>query len=143
MERQKFIVTVYLLFIKDEKILLLRRYNTGWQDGNYSVPAGHVENQEAATTAAMRECLEETGVIVNAEDLDMVYSMHRVEPNRFEFFFKVKEWSGEIKNNEPHKCDDLSWFRVDNLPENMVPSVKKALEDYLQGRNFSIFLETE
>ena len=143
MERHGFKVAIYLLFIQEGKILLLRRYNTGWQDGNYSVPAGHVENQEAASAAAVRECKEETGVSVDYKDLDMVYSMNRVTLSRFDFFFKVKKWSDEIVNNEPSKCDDLSWFPIDNLPKNMVPSVKRALEGYLRGEIFSEFIENE
>ena len=37
------IPAVYLLLVQDGKILLIRRCNTGYQYGNYSVPAGHME----------------------------------------------------------------------------------------------------
>ena len=43
-------------------VLLSRRYQTGWHDGEYSVPAGHVEAGETVTQAALREAREEVGL---------------------------------------------------------------------------------
>jgi hypothetical protein len=40
-ERFKLRAAAYLLLIKDGKVLLLRRSNTGWRDGEYTLPAGH------------------------------------------------------------------------------------------------------
>ena len=37
-------VAVHLLLVKDNKVLLLRRFNTGYEYGNYSVVAGHVDD---------------------------------------------------------------------------------------------------
>lgn len=61
-ERYKIIPTVYLVLIRENKILLLRRYNTGFMDGYYSFPAGHVEANETLTQAMVREAKEEIGV---------------------------------------------------------------------------------
>lgn len=39
MERFKLVTAVHLILTQNGKILLLRRYNTGYEDGNYSVVA--------------------------------------------------------------------------------------------------------
>jgi ADP-ribose pyrophosphatase YjhB (NUDIX family) len=68
-EKFKLIASVYLLFVKDDKILLLRRCNTGYEDGNYGLVAGHLDAHESLTQAAIREAKEESGVDINPEDL--------------------------------------------------------------------------
>jgi 8-oxo-dGTP pyrophosphatase MutT (NUDIX family) len=50
--RIRFPVTVHLLFIRDNQVLLLRRFNTGYEDGNYSIPAGHLDGDELVRVAA-------------------------------------------------------------------------------------------
>ena len=56
--------------------------------------------------------------------------MHRNgNGERVEVFFKAIKWQGEIINQEPLKCDDLSWFYLDNLPENIIPFIKLALNN--------------
>ncbi|MSR85339.1 NUDIX domain-containing protein [Candidatus Uhrbacteria bacterium] len=143
-ERARLIEAVHLLPIKDGKILLLRRFQTGYQDGNYSVVAGHLDQGEWTASAMIREAEEEAGITITPEDLKMVHVMHRkASPDRdgIDFFFMVERWDGEIKNMEPHKCDDLSWFAFDQLPSNMVPYVRTGIERYREGKIFSEFDE--
>lgn len=138
-ERHKLIPTVYLILIKNNRILLLRRYNTGFMDGYYSFPAGHVESDETLTQAMVREAKEEIGVDINKEDLRLIHVMHRKEPNeeRINFFFTTEKYEGEPKIKEPHKCDSLSWFNLDNLPNNIIPYIKQVIKDILQKKIYS------
>ncbi len=136
----KFVSAVHLFFVKDGKILLLRRFNTGYEDGNYSVPAGHIDGEERATKAMIREAMEETGVTVKEDQLKMVHVMHRKSTEeRIDFFFEATHWQGEPKIMETNKCDDLSWFPIDELPQNMVPYVRAGIENYKNKVLFSEF----
>jgi 8-oxo-dGTP pyrophosphatase MutT (NUDIX family) len=67
---------VYLLLEKDGKTLLIRRFNTGYEDGNYGLTAGHAEEKETFREALKREVQEEIGVILDIEKIHLVHTMH-------------------------------------------------------------------
>ena len=134
------IISVYILFVREEEILLLRRRNTGYEDGNYSLVAGHVEDGESVTCAALREAGEEAGVSIEPSDLVLKTTMHRRQTDeRVDFFFEPKHWQGESVNTEPDKCDDLQWFPLNALPENTIPYIRQAIECYQKGIFYSEF----
>jgi ADP-ribose pyrophosphatase YjhB (NUDIX family) len=133
-------VAVHIFLEEDGKVLLLRRYNTGYEDGNYSVVAGHVEHGETVRQAAAREMREEIGLVVAPENLDVVGVMHRrSNDERVDFFLTVRSWSGEVINRETDRCDALGWFLPQDVPENVIPYVRQALENYWSGVWFEEF----
>lgn len=139
-ERFKLVSAVHLFLIRDGKILLLRRFNTGWEDGNYTVVAGHLEGDEEVKAAAAREAREEVGIQISPQDLQVVGVMHRKsDDERIDFFLTATLWSGEITNSEPGRCDHLAWFDMDDLPQNVIPYVRRALENHQEGRWFDSF----
>lgn len=129
----------YLFLIEDNKILLQRRFQTGFEDGNYGVPAGHLDGGETARVGGAREVAEEIGVTIDPADLTVVHVMHRkaVNDERIDFFMTGSRYVGMITNKEPHKCDDLQFFPLDVLPPNVVPYVRIAIEAYRQGKFYS------
>jgi 8-oxo-dGTP diphosphatase len=138
--RAKFPVTVHLLFFRDSQILLLRRFNTGFEDGNYSIPAGHLDGNETVRMAAVREALEEIGVRINVDDIAFATVTHRKsDDERVDFFVHIKTWSGEPFNAEPDKCDELRWCDVHSLPDNTIPYVKQAIHNYMKDIPFEEF----
>jgi len=141
--RAKFPVTVHLLFFRDDQILLLRRFNTGYADGQYSVPAGHLDGGETVMAAAAREAEEEVGVRLEQDHMTFATVMHRMERDRederVDFFVHVHQWQSEPFNAEPDKCDDLCWTDIHQLPVNMVPYVRRALENHWSGIPFDEF----
>src|SRR3989344_5610613 len=109
-ERYKIIPEVFLLLVKDGKILLSRRFQTGWEDGNYGLPAGHCEDNETMKEGIIREVREEIGLDLDANDLVFKLVQHRwcLDPQnphaRVGFYFSPERWLGEPFNNEPDKC---------------------------------------
>ena len=142
--RQPFLVAVHAFFIRDNQVLLLERANSGYMDGYWSVPAGHVDGGETIWEAMQREIEEETDILI-AESLKPAHVMHRMKQTeteeRIDYFFKVTAWHGTPCNNEPEKCADLCWFKTNELPEKMVPYVQFGLEQVLDGKLFSEFAE--
>lgn len=139
-EKFKLLPASHLLLFQQEKILLLRRFNTGYEDGNYSVVAGHLDGNESCTQAMVREAQEEAGIELRLEDLQVVHVMNRRKSDgeeRIDFFIIAKSWKGEPRIMEPHKCDDLSWFSLDSLPDNIVLYIKYAIECIKQSIFYS------
>jgi 8-oxo-dGTP pyrophosphatase MutT (NUDIX family) len=120
--------------------LLIRRFNTGFADGQYSVPAGHLDGGETVIAAAVREAQEEVGVHIKADCIHFSHVMHRLDgEERVDFFVQVSAWEGEPVNAEPDKCDDIRWVNVDDLPENTVPYIKQALHNHRNKIRFDEF----
>lgn len=100
-ERHSIVCAAYLLLFQDDKVLLLRRYNTGYEDGKYSVPAGHVDEGESVSDALVREVREEIGVDIDKKDTNLIHVMHRraseTNDERIDFFFTAKgsPWARE------------------------------------------------
>ena len=110
-DRYKQIVAVHLVLQQDEKILFQLRKNTGYEDGSYSLPGGHVEANETAISALQREMQEELCIAFDAADVRFAHVSHRNgdDHERIDFFFTVKKWRGEVTNGKPDKCEGFAW----------------------------------
>lgn len=137
-DRFRLVAAVHLLLIREGQILLLRRVNTGYEDGNYSVIAGHLDGDETVYAAIRREAREEAAITIEGDDLRIVGVLQRRaatadDDERIDFFLTASNWSGVIQNAEPGKCDELSWFSLADLPTNIIPYVRQALDNYRAG----------
>lgn len=128
--RHRVIPAVYVLLRRRGKALLLRRANTGYEDGSYTLPSGHLDGGETAREAAAREAWEEAGVRIPATALRLAHVVNRraKDGERVDFYFTAERWAGEPENREPVKCSDLRWFPLAALPKNTIPDVRVALE---------------
>lgn len=125
------IASGYLMLIRGQKILLSRRAHTGYEDGKYSLPAGHIEEGETLTDGTCREIKEEIGISLKPKDLQLVHVMHRKHIDiRMDFFFTTKKKGLKPKNHEPGKSDDLRWFPLNKLPSNTIPYIRAAVTSY-------------
>ena len=133
MERKKVNVAAYLLLEKDGKFLFLKRQNTGYRDGDFGLPSGHLEDDESLEECIIREAKEEIGIDVLEVELLCVVHTH---DDYLDFMFQAKKWEGEIQNCEEEKCAEMQWFSLDELPENVTPEVKEGVASYLNGDRY-------
>ena len=136
-ERFTLRAAVYLILLKGDKVLLLRRFNTGWMDGKYSLVSGHLDGNETISQSLIREAFEEAKIRIDKNDLIPATVIHRKSDCEYiDFFFVVKKWGGDPVIGEPEKCDKLEWFSLSNLPDDLLPFIKEAIENYQKGIPF-------
>ena len=131
-----------IVYNEKQEMCLLRRCNTGYIDGTYNLPAGHLEKGESLQQGAHREALEETGITIT--DSKLIHTTYREMKNNriyIDTIFEVLAYDGEIHNAEPNKCDQVIWVSKDNLPKNIAPSLKHVLEAIFRGEIYSEYIE--
>jgi 8-oxo-dGTP pyrophosphatase MutT (NUDIX family) len=145
MKRERFTLSasVFVVVIRAERVLLLRRSGTGWKDGEYSLPAGGHDGNETIQQAAARELEEETALKVDPHLLSLRHTLHCQSGDSghewLGFFFVAAHTDGAARISEPDKHDALDWFPLSRLPENTVLYVRQALERMGDGETFSTF----
>lgn len=136
--------SVYLMLTRagadGPEVLLQRREGTSYMDGWWACgAAGHVEPGESAPAAATREAMEELGVGVDTGSLRLVATLHRTvaahQPveERIDLFVQVRDWVGEPCVAEPDKAAELRWWPLHDLPDQVVPHERQALETLRGG----------
>jgi 8-oxo-dGTP diphosphatase len=86
---------VHLLLLDGDEILFGRRQNTGFEDGAYHVPSGHLEAGESVIAAIIREAKEEIGVTITPDAIEFAHVMHSSSSGgRVAFFFIARQWEG-------------------------------------------------
>ncbi len=142
--------TIFPIILQEKddtiQILLHRRKNTGYQDGKWDIAAsGHVDEGETAKMAVVRECAEELGIDVKIKDLSFVHLSHRVSNTGgrtyYDIYFVVNKYHGIPKVIEPDKCSELRWFKIDDLPNEIIDIRKIALDNYRNDIQYSEVIE--
>ena len=127
-------VTLFAIALLEDKdkILFVRRALTArFARGMYSLVGGKVEAGESALHAIVREVYEETGLSIPQEDFQLVHTFHRKgeESELIALCFKVDISHLQAPlNKEPDKHDDMGFFSIDDLPGNILPAHRQALE---------------
>lgn len=125
---------VYILVLNDDgDILLHQRNNTGFLDGYWDMPSGHIEPNEGALDAAIRELKEEVCLSALPHNLRLIHvNQNFLDQPYINFMFKVDDWHGIPAIGEPDKCSGLKFFQTDALPDKCSLAVRM-----LQDAGFS------
>ncbi|WP_433762259.1 NUDIX domain-containing protein [Nocardia sp. CA-135398] len=73
-QRHKVTGDVHLLLRRRAEVLFGQRQNTGFEDGAWHLPSGHLEADESVVDALIREAREEIGVTIAPEDVHFTSS---------------------------------------------------------------------
>ena len=138
-ERYHLSIALFVLLLRGNDLLMLRRSQTGWMDGHYSLPAGGLELGETLAAAAARELREETGVEAAADDMQLAHTMHVWTEDRswLGHYFICRQWCGTPFLAEPEKHSEMGWQNLAALPEQTIPYVRQALEAIRTGQPYS------
>lgn len=110
------------ILIKDAKVLLAR-HTYGVGKGKLIVPGGYVENGKTPQEALIREYKEETGIIVEPENIIGI----RFNMRDWYVAFKAKYISGTAESDH-HENNEVVWMAVeDALKHDDVPDLTKKL----------------
>jgi ADP-ribose pyrophosphatase YjhB (NUDIX family) len=119
-------VAAAVFVVRNERVLLVRRVNEP-ELGKWSLPAGFVDGDEDPRLAAQRECLEETGLQVEADRLlDVIH-----QPVRAEGASIVLVYHGRLEGGKLTARDDIDasgFFSRDELPSLAFESTRTLIE---------------
>jgi 8-oxo-dGTP diphosphatase len=131
--RRRVVVDVILLLMRNGRILLRERANTGYGDGAYEPPSGELADRETIVETAIRVA-SAAGIAVGGENVSLAHVMHDVSGGgRIAFFLSVSGWTGQPAS------PDVCWFPVGDLPTNMLDWARVALRNYADGMRFSTY----
>lgn len=137
-ERYPRVGVAALILDNEENVLLLLRKNPP-EAGCWTIPGGSVEHMEKLEDAIKREVEEEIGVEIEIESLltitePIVSKMktHWVSPV---YLARIK--AGRPKNSEPEINQELRWFSLNNLPEDINITTRSAINSYLKLKKTS------
>lgn len=138
--RDLFPVLAHTVLLRNGQVLLLRRTHTGYLDGWYALPGGHLQRGESIVECAIRECREETGVVIEPARIRPVAVMpyRSADQQGIDFIMICDDVAGEPRLAEPDRFDDVCWFDVDRLPSNSAPYIGRAIA---MARSGDWFLE--
>jgi 8-oxo-dGTP diphosphatase len=119
-------VAAAVLIEQDGRVLLVRRANEPYQ-GLWTLPAGFIDGGEDPALAAVRECLEETGLSVRVTRvLDVIAGREHERGADFIIVYGAEIISGELIPADD--ADAAEWFPRDQLPQLAFKATQKVLE---------------
>ena len=125
-------VGVGAFIVNDNNELLLQKRAVPAEKDHWCIPGGRLEMFETLEHAVIRETKEETDLDVKVIKL-MGICYHIIQEDNAHLVamsYLCKIESGIPKIMEPDKASDMKWFNLNDLPEKLTITTKKALENY-------------
>ncbi len=119
-------VAAAVLVVQNERVLLVRRAMEPFR-GLWTLPAGFVNAGEDPAEAAVRECLEETGLSVRVTRVfDIISGREHPRGADFVIVYQAEVIEGDMKANDD--VDAVDWFDKEHLPPLAFRATQKVLK---------------
>jgi len=119
---------------KNQALFLKRTSKTGNMIGLWSQPGGAVKIGEKVEDAVKREIKEELDVGIEVIKF-LCFTEGSIEEgnqNWLSLNYLAKIIGGEVTNMEPEKHEEVKWFSLNDLPENLAQCTKDSVKEYLK-----------
>ncbi len=121
-------VAAAVVLQKDHRVLLVRRRHNP-KKGLWTLPAGFVDAGEDPARAAERECLEETGLVVQVTGIETVVSgQEHARGAHIVIIYRGKIVSGELRAADD--ADGAAFFDINHLPPLAFRATKVVLRQF-------------
>jgi len=120
---------VRVILIKDGQVLLVQHtYQDQW-----FFPGGSVKRGETLAQAAERECIEEAGTVLQKplQLLGVYTNFYENKSDHIAVFYTDKFELQE--RTDRWEIEEMAFFPLDQLPEDLSPGSDRRLKDYLAG----------
>jgi 8-oxo-dGTP pyrophosphatase MutT (NUDIX family) len=112
-------VGVVVCLNDEQQFLVIRRSNIDKRVGQWTIPGGHIDDEDCTIEAgAVRELLEEAGLVCEICDLQYLG-----QPKPEKFYFLTQKWTGDINVDKPNpktgeiEHDDYKWATINDIKD--------------------------
>jgi len=130
-----------MILNSEEKILLGKRHedpnkaDSAFRVSNvWTMPGGKLEYGESFEEGAIREVLEETGMILKNPKVICINQDRNEHAHFITIGLFSNEFEGFPRVMEPDEITEWKWFDLNNLPENIYFPSAKVLENYKEQK---------
>ena len=118
-----------------QQFLIIRRSNIDSRAGQWTMPGGHIDEEDNSIEAgAIRELEEEANLSCKISDLKYLD-----KPSKNKYYYLTTNWTGEVNVNKPNphtgevEHDDYKWVTIEEIKDidnTKIPIylLEKALE---------------
>jgi len=119
----------------EQQFLIIRRSDVDSRAGQWTIPGGHIEEEDGSIErGAVRELEEEAALTCSVDDLEYLG-----RPSQNKYYFLTQKWTGEVNVDNPNpktgeiEHDDYKWATIDDIKDiedTKIPIylLEKALE---------------
>lgn len=126
------------VIIQNEKKEILIGKRKGSHSPYFSIPGGHLEIGETFEQAAVKEVLEETGLLIRNPKVIAITNNLRTYRDEKKHYVSINlfanEFEGKCEVKEPDKCEEWFWCKVEEIPNPQFDASEYAIDCFTKGK---------